>query len=103
MATFTALVKIYSIEYFCNTKVPGLDEIFVQQKFPAIRYLILLSLSLSSLHVHACHWHIKVMHTCTCMYMYMYLSNRSLGSGVHEGDSPVCGCQSDNLGSLNVL
>ena len=29
MATFTALVKIYSIDYFCNTKVSGLGEIFV--------------------------------------------------------------------------
>ena len=29
MATFTALAKIYSIEYFCNTKVSGLSEIFV--------------------------------------------------------------------------
>ena len=29
MATFTALAKIYSIEYFCNTKVSGLGEIFV--------------------------------------------------------------------------
>ena len=29
MATFTTLVKIYSIEYFCNTKVAGLGKIFV--------------------------------------------------------------------------
>ena len=29
MATFTALVKIYSTEYFSNTKVPGLGEILV--------------------------------------------------------------------------
>ena len=29
VATFTALVKIYSTEYFCNTKVGGLDENFV--------------------------------------------------------------------------
>ena len=29
MATFTALAKIYSTEYFCNTKVAGLGEIFV--------------------------------------------------------------------------
>ena len=36
MATFTILVKIYSIEYFCNTEVPGLGEIFVQRKFLAI-------------------------------------------------------------------
>ena len=26
------MVKIYSIEYFYNTKVPGLGEIFVQRK-----------------------------------------------------------------------
>ena len=37
MATFTALAKIYSIEYFCNTNVPGLGEIFVKQKVLAIR------------------------------------------------------------------
>ena len=30
MVTFTALVKIFSTEYFCNTKVVGLGEIFVQ-------------------------------------------------------------------------
>ena len=29
MATFTALAKIYSTEYFCNTKVARLGEIFV--------------------------------------------------------------------------
>ena len=38
MATFTALVKIYSTEYFCNTEVAGLGKIFVQQKVLAIQY-----------------------------------------------------------------
>ena len=40
--TFTALVKIYSIEYFCTAKVhvAGLGEMFVQQKFLAIRYIV---------------------------------------------------------------
>ena len=33
MATFTALVKIYSTKYFCNTKVAGLGEIFVKRNF----------------------------------------------------------------------
>ena len=28
MATFTTLAKIYSTEYFCNTKVAGLGKIF---------------------------------------------------------------------------
>ena len=37
MATFTALAKIYSTEYFCNAKVAGIGEIFVQRKFSAIR------------------------------------------------------------------
>ena len=37
MATFTALAKIYSSKFFCNTKVAGLGEIFVQRKFPHIR------------------------------------------------------------------
>ena len=36
MATFTALAKVYSTEYFCNTKVAGVGKIFVQQKFSAI-------------------------------------------------------------------
>ena len=40
MATFTALVKIYSTKYFCNTKVAGVDEILVQQKFSAIWYVL---------------------------------------------------------------
>ena len=38
MATFTALAKIYSTEYFCNTKVAVLGEIFVQRKFFRIQY-----------------------------------------------------------------
>ena len=38
MATFTALVKIYSSEYFCDARVAGIGESFVQQKFLAIRY-----------------------------------------------------------------
>ena len=33
MATFTTLAKIYCTEYFCNTKVAGLGEIFVKQNF----------------------------------------------------------------------
>ena len=36
--TFTAFGKIYSTEYFCNTKVAGFGEIFVQQKFYRIWY-----------------------------------------------------------------
>ena len=42
MATFTALVKFYSTEYFCNTKVARLGEIFVQRKFCRIQYLYAL-------------------------------------------------------------
>ena len=34
MATFTALAKFYSSEYFCNARVAGI----VQRKFLAIRY-----------------------------------------------------------------
>ena len=30
MMIFTRLAKIYSTEYFCNTKVPGLGESFVR-------------------------------------------------------------------------
>ena len=33
MATFTILAKICSTEYFCNTKVAGVGEMFVQQIF----------------------------------------------------------------------
>ena len=40
MATFTASAKIYSTEYFCNAKVAGIGEIFVQRKVSAIRYII---------------------------------------------------------------
>ena len=32
ITTLTTLVKIYSAEYFCNTKVAGLGEIFCQAK-----------------------------------------------------------------------
>ena len=37
MAIFTAWVKIYFAKYFCNARVGGLGEIFVQQKFSAVR------------------------------------------------------------------
>ena len=37
IATFTALVKIYSTKYFSNTKVAGFGEIFVQRKYSPIR------------------------------------------------------------------
>ena len=33
--TFTALVK----KFFCNTKVAGLGEIFMQRKISCIRYI----------------------------------------------------------------
>ena len=33
MMTFTTLAKIYSIEYFCSTKVPGLGEILSSKNF----------------------------------------------------------------------
>ena len=39
MATFTALAKIYSTKYFCNTKVYGVGEIFVKWKFSRIWYI----------------------------------------------------------------
>ena len=39
MATFTALAKIYSTKYFCNTKISVLGEIFVKLKFSCIRYI----------------------------------------------------------------
>ena len=40
IATSTTLVKIiiYFIEYFCYTKVAGLDKIFAQRNFLSIRY-----------------------------------------------------------------
>ena len=52
--TFNALVKIYSTKYFCNTKVAGLGESFVQQKFLVILYIMVLDLyaSFSAL----CRW-----------------------------------------------
>ena len=42
MATFTTLVKICFTESFCNTKVVGLSETFVQRKYLAIWYMIVL-------------------------------------------------------------
>ena len=49
MATFTASVKIYSTEYFYNTKVAGLGDFFVQRIFPAIRHSELQIASMSIL------------------------------------------------------
>ena len=40
MVIFTVFGEIYSIEYFCNTKVPGLGKIFVQQKLLAIHAVL---------------------------------------------------------------
>ena len=39
VVTSTAWVKICSAKYFCNVRVAGLGEIFVQQKFSAILYM----------------------------------------------------------------
>ena len=39
VVTFTAWVKICSAKYFCNVRVAGLGEIFVQQKFSAELYM----------------------------------------------------------------
>ena len=38
MVSFTALAKICSTEYFCNTKVAGIGKIFVQRKICCIQY-----------------------------------------------------------------
>ena len=38
MATFSALVKIFSTKFFGNTKVAGLGKIFIQQKFSHIQW-----------------------------------------------------------------
>ena len=37
--TFIALAIVYSTEYFCNTKVAGLGEIFVQQSLIRLYFL----------------------------------------------------------------
>ena len=42
VVTFVARAKIYSTEYFCNTRVAGLDEFFVQQKFSAVQCMLTL-------------------------------------------------------------
>ena len=36
MVIFTALVKILSTNFFCNTKVAGFGKIFIQTKFSRI-------------------------------------------------------------------
>ena len=51
IATFTALAKIYSTEYFCSTKVAGLGKLFVQQKFLAIQYMIVMYTSVPHTYV----------------------------------------------------
>ena len=53
MVTITVLAKIHSIEYFCNAKVAGLDEIFVQWKFLSIQFIIHCKL-VWELHYNAC-------------------------------------------------
>ena len=42
MATFTALAKVYSSEYFNNARVAGIGEIFVQRNILAIQYFFVL-------------------------------------------------------------
>ena len=39
MAIFTTWAKINSVKYFCNTRVAGLSEIFVQRKVLAVWYV----------------------------------------------------------------
>ena len=36
-AIFSTWAKFYFVKYFCNARVGGLDEIFVQRKFSAIQ------------------------------------------------------------------
>ena len=64
MVTFTALTKIYSIEYFCNTTVPGLGKIFVQRKFSVI-----IGASLSEPHIDEKHMRELFIY----IYIYMYV------------------------------
>ena len=45
--TFSALLKISSTKYFCNTKVAGLGKIFVQRKL-----LPIYSSTVESLNIH---------------------------------------------------
>lgn len=49
MATFTAWTKIRSTKYFCNARVAGLGEIFVQQKHLAIAMVVYISNSHTSM------------------------------------------------------
>ena len=49
------LAEIYSTKYFCNTKVAGLGEIFVQQK-----------MSHTVSHVRVCTMHV----TCLCVCVH---------------------------------
>ena len=45
MATFTYFYEIFSAKLFCNMKVAGPGEIFVQQKFPCVQYSSIFSAS----------------------------------------------------------
>ena len=69
MATFTILAKIYSIKYFCNTKISGLGEIFVKRKFSCIRYLPVWWACMTYWITHCCQGYVRHF-----MYMYAYIS-----------------------------
>ena len=43
-------IKIYSTEHFCNTKIAGIGEIFVQYKILTIQYYSPVLLGIATMH-----------------------------------------------------
>ena len=70
MVIFTALVKILSTNFFCNTKVAGFGKIFIQTKFSRI---ILW-------YVNLYHFHIQILaknflsHACRNVYLQIIVT-----------------------------
>ena len=53
MAIFTVYYEKLFVKYFCNTRVCGLGEIFVKQKFLAVLYMYMyIIVVLLLMHVH---------------------------------------------------
>ena len=70
VVTFTALAKIYSTEYLCNTKVARVDEIFVQWEFCRIRYVMLINYGIQ-ICVGATFWEERFL--CSCSFWKMLI------------------------------
>ena len=75
MAIFTAWAKINSVKYFCNARVAGSGEIFVQRKVLAVWYVYW--------EVIVCCFTDVLFCFGDCMFLFLFFSLYSQPRGLH--------------------